>query len=738
MRYLSFSREPYAHPMDHLADELIRLDMTLELELQRMKSAFQGLGGCSLYRVPMSAEEAEALLEDDTMPQELASEHPMLLERLDQTIASRLFISGEHGMQLPLVQLQRRFRLSELDMRFLVAAVAPHAHRKYGLLFAYMQGDAASQYATLGFIMELCARSGQERRAVLEQVTAASGRLHMLVDKEALTGLPASSLLMTPLLLDQRVVHYILGLDWAYEGALSQMRLYSDEENAHLPPSLTTSGALEYMCRYSGSYQAKSSALIWMLHGPPGAGKTYHARQVCAALRRPLLEWDLSGAPTEAQAFAKAVDRMLLEAKLQHAIPAFDKLHELSSSEPQDGQDNRRSALLRRLASWEGIAFLCGETSWKLPELPVSTIWLDIRLEPADLEERRQLWKAAAGDKLPITEEEAGLLAWKFRFTIGQMLQAVGEAQKREAWRAVSEKPESQAPRPAKQLHQAAYRLISHRLEDKAVKLTPAFGWDDLILPDDTVQLLRQACGRIQLGHTVMTKWGFDRKLAYGKGVSMLFTGPPGTGKTMSAMVMAREMDAELYRVDLSRVVSKYIGETEKHLSDIFDQARLSGAILFFDEADALFGKRSEVKDAHDKYANMETSYLLQKMEEYDGITILATNFAQNLDEAFTRRIQFIIKYPFPDAAQREQLWRSTFPPLLPVGDIDYTFLAQTFDLSGGSIKNIVLTASYLAASERESVSMKQLIEGTIQEYKKTGKQLLKDRLGAYAGYWKG
>lgn len=218
----------------------------------------------------------------------------------------------------------------------------------------------------------------------------------------------------------------------------------------------------------------------------------------------------------------------------------------------------------------------------------------------------------------------------------------------------------------------------------------------------------------------------------------MLFTGPPGTGKTMSAMVIAKELDFELYRIDLSRVVSKYIGETEKNLSDIFDQARLSGAILFFDEADALFGKRSEVKDSHDKYANMETSYLLQKMEEYDGLTILATNFSQNMDDAFTRRIQYIIKFPFPDETQRLQLWKSSIPSELPIENIDFEYLARTFELTGGPIKNIVLTAAFLAANEGTPLSMKHLIEGVIQEYKKTGKVLLKDRLGPYAEYWQG
>lgn len=218
----------------------------------------------------------------------------------------------------------------------------------------------------------------------------------------------------------------------------------------------------------------------------------------------------------------------------------------------------------------------------------------------------------------------------------------------------------------------------------------------------------------------------------------MLFTGPPGTGKTMAALVMAKAMKAELYRVDLTRIVSKYIGETEKNLAEVFDRAKLSGAILFFDEADALFGKRSEVKDAHDKYANMETSYLLQKMEEYDGLTILATNFSQNLDDAFMRRIQYIIKFPFPDATQREQLWRSIIPTHIPMEPLDIPFLAKTFELSGGPIKNIVLTAVYLVAQDRTKLSMQHFIEAAIQEYKKTGKLLMKDRLGLYAQYWKG
>jgi hypothetical protein len=413
------------------------------------------------------------------------------------------------------------------------------------------------------------------------------------------------------------------------------------------------------------------------------------------------------------------------EALLIGAVPAFDRLHALAG-------DRRLEWLADRLRGLKGPAFLLSEKAW-MPERPLEgAAWIDVPLRLPDPAERRRLWKAAADGAFALSAAEASALAAKFRFTTGRIERTVRTAERLLEWERGGARAE--ATLDSKALHRAGYMQVRHRLGEKAVKLEPKFAWEDLILPDDTKSLLRQACNRLSYRHVVVGEWGFERKFAYGKGISMLFTGPPGTGKTMSAMVMAREMDAELYRIDLSRMVSKYIGETEKNLSDIFDEAQLSGAILFFDEADALFGKRSEVKDAHDKYANMETSYLLQKMEEYDGLTILATNFSQNLDEAFTRRIQFIVRYPFPDPAQREQLWRSTFPKESPVvHDIDFEYLSRTFDLAGGPIKNVVLTAAFLAAEDGVPIGMKHMIEAVKQEYKKTGKVLLKDRLGAYA-----
>ena len=215
----------------------------------------------------------------------------------------------------------------------------------------------------------------------------------------------------------------------------------------------------------------------------------------------------------------------------------------------------------------------------------------------------------------------------------------------------------------------------------------------------------------------------------------VLHPGPPGTGKTMGAQVIASELMLEIYKIDLSQVISKYIGETEKNLRELFDEAKYSNAILFFDETDALFGKRSEVKDAHDKYANIEVAFLLQKMEEYDGITVLATNYMKNIDEAFLRRIQFIIHFPFPDAQHREKLWQGIFPGETPLADdIDYNYLGKKFEVSGGSIKNMAVYAAFLAAERKCPVGMSEIITAARFEMKKSGKVLVQEEFPEYTG----
>ena len=256
------------------------------------------------------------------------------------------------------------------------------------------------------------------------------------------------------------------------------------------------------------------------------------------------------------------------------------------------------------------------------------------------------------------------------------------------------------------------------------LQLLPATrSFAELKLPVTQYQKLQQICRMISAKEQVLEQWGFGQKFSYGNGISILFYGAPGTGKTMAAQVMANELGMPLYRVDLSQLISKYIGETQKNIGRIFEEADKCDCILLFDEADAIFTKRSDVSDAQDRYSNAETAYLLQRIEQYSGVSILATNLLQNFDDAFRRRISYMVHFPMPDAALRKELWESIFPKDTPVaGEVDALMLAQAFELSGASIKNAALHGALLAASEGVPVGMKHLLGGIENEYGKQGK----------------
>jgi ATP-dependent 26S proteasome regulatory subunit len=263
------------------------------------------------------------------------------------------------------------------------------------------------------------------------------------------------------------------------------------------------------------------------------------------------------------------------------------------------------------------------------------------------------------------------------------------------------------------------YAESNRGLNFLAVRVSARPRWADLILRPEPQRQLHELCNHVRHSGTVYQGWGFGAGHT-SSGVHALFVGSPGTGKTMAASVIAAELGLELYRIDLSSLVSKYIGETEKNLSRIFDEAGTSNAILFFDEADALFGKRGEVKDAQDRYANMEVSYLLQKMEDFPGITILATNFRANLDKAFVRRLNFIVDFPFPDATERMSIWERNLPAKAPVArDVDLGFLAARLDVPGALIKNIARNAAFLAAAEHSAISMRHIRRAAVREYQK-------------------
>jgi ATPase family associated with various cellular activities (AAA) len=293
--------------------------------------------------------------------------------------------------------------------------------------------------------------------------------------------------------------------------------------------------------------------------------------------------------------------------------------------------------------------------------------------------------------------------------------------------------PENQKANTFDLLWQSCRDQVRTRLDDLAQRISAKASWHELVLPESQAQMLREIVAQVRQRSQVYEKWEFALRGSHGLGISALFAGASGTGKTMAAEVLANELQLDLYRIDLSQVVSKYIGETEKNLRLVFDAAESSGAILLFDEADALFGKRSEVKDSHDRYANIEVSYLLQRMEAYRGLAILTTNLRSSMDPAFLRRLRFVVQFPFPDVQQRQEIWQRIFPAKLPTDDLDFAKLAQ-LHVTGGNIRNIALNAAFLAADSGSSVKMEHLLRSAQTEYMKLEQTLTEAETTGWVG----
>lgn len=469
----------------------------------------------------------------------------------------------------------------------------------------------------------------------------------------------------------------------------------------------------------------EKEGVVFLFSGPAGSGKKEQILRFCQNIGQAVLFVDVKKILQRERTFQEVLHNLGQECILRQSLLCFDGLEALN--ERQSTGEALAAACLETALSWGNVVFATCREAVNLAADSLSGRLMEISLPWPNEERRRFLWQKFAAaytleDRISLEE-----FADKFVFTPGQIRQVLAEAENLACWRGLK-------AIDWRCLYESCYQRMDHGLEGtKAQKVPTVFAWEDLILPPASKELLSLACDQVRYKHLVYSRWGFGEKLPYGRGLSLLFSGPPGTGKTMGAQVVAKELQLELYKVDLAGVVSKYIGETEKNLAEVFREGKKSQAILFFDEADVLFGKRTEVKDSHDKYSNMEAAFMLQKIEEYEGVCILATNYMQNFDEAFKRRIKFVVEFPFPGPEYRLQLWKVVFPADTPLGDdVDWDFLAQRFELSGSSIKNIALNASFRAAAKEQVVTMAEILPALRNETAKSGKIISPEELGEY------
>jgi ATP-dependent 26S proteasome regulatory subunit len=714
---------PFRSAAEHILAELECLKLLLHRQVLRLRAAsllredqFRGL-----Y---ISDEEVDAILLQGApdAPQSPERSHSVstmtdLAIRIDSAaaeIASRLHASQVAGVSIPLFRLARIFALSPFEQFALLICVAPELDSRFETLYSYVQNDVTRKRPTPDLILKLFCSSLQDCMAMRVLFFPGAQLLRIPLIRFG-TDPPdrESSFLSKPLRAEQRIVDYLLEqgeLDERLRSFVTINNPGRSFSNLHFPDSLAEE------LQKAGRSLAQQGGLIF-LHGPKGCGKRSIAEAISMEQRRPILTAQLEQLPPDQLPLPLALQLLQREALL-YGANLF-----LGSAEVAFGSDasaqQKKAAFLDALNPKGFLIFVGSNPQFSLADASAKYTSLSFAIPSPDFAQRSLLWGEAieAMGRETSPDVDAAVLANKFMLTGGEIhsvcREAVGRALLRDSGGCVS----------LVDIEAAARSQSNQGLRRLAQKVNCIHDWSDLVLPARSVRQLREVCSSEKFRHIVYSQWGYDRRLAQGRGLNVLFCGASGTGKTMAAGIIARGLALDLYKIDLSSVVSKYIGETEKQLSQIFHEAGSSNAILFFDEADALFGKRSEVKDAHDRYANVEVAYLLQKMEEYEGIVILATNFRRNMDDAFTRRMHHIVEFPFPDADLRERIWKGLIPAGAPLSaDVNFGFLARQFELSGGNIRNVALAAAFLAAESGGEICMEHFILGTARELQKLGK----------------
>jgi AAA+ superfamily predicted ATPase len=735
---------PYAHSDEHLHDELARIDQLIRAVTVRWWQTIAADKPEQLWGMVhvTDAEVARYLRTPFVPPPQLPGEledeltgYWQAAADLEQAIAQRLKRTPNSiRRDLRLERLGALFGLSDLERDILLVCLLPEIDARYRRLFGYLQDDASRSRPTVELALQIVHPLLPDLEAGRAAFAAGSPLLEQRLLQLGGDGRAEEPLPMQSAQLDRRMAGYLLGGDEVDErlarvvnwpAALGWDELTVDADH------LDRLRALGAWWHDHSRDDAAGAALLF--HGPYGGGRLAAARAICTAATTPLMVVDVERALRAPCGWEMVVDLAYREARLGYAAIYWAGCAPLLDSEQMGPAWEH---LVLAAERFPGLTFFAGETVWS----PVGRfqaanrpfLRLDFPMPSYAL--RLRLWRKhlppsdAFAAPAPDQELLATMLANSFQLTEGQIGDALAYARGLALMR---------NPRHLRltldDLYEGCRRLTGQRLISMARLIEPRteLTFDDLILPHSNKRQLAELRSRIKYRNQLYSGLGFERRMSLGKGLTALFTGSSGTGKTMAAELLAREQGVDLYKIDLSAVVSKYVGETEKNLSRVFADAEDANAILFFDEADALFGKRGEVKDAQDRWANMEINYLLQRVEEYCGVVILASNLRQNFDDAFMRRIHTIVEFPFPEPDARLRIWKGMFPASITLADdVDLKLLADQFRFSGGGIKNVAVDAAFRALAESggecPTIRLRHLVLGVAREYQKLGKPITK------------
>lgn len=718
----------YGDSLQHILAHLERIDLLLQDRVRRARAVFQG--DSAFQGLYISEEQVDALLARPAgLPvwAQMAmadNEVSGALEEMEVAIEHKAQESLKRNTRLRLRELEICFGLSPFERDVILVCLAPELDIRYERLYAYLQDDVTRKRPGLDLVLNLLTRSMQDKIDARARFYAGSPLLsHGLLNLTEDASQPDQPMLGRYLKIDPRIVAYLLGNDDIPAALASFVHLEAAPGPLQAPDlAVRDHERLSALVRQDAT---NGQGVFFYFHGPRGVGKRELAGALSGTVERRLLRVDL-GRMLGLQ--EPGLDELLTQIKRELLLQdALLYLQDMDALLAEDRVESLRQCL-ESVNGIDSIVFMGGERHWVPSQDLQERSFVSFALPLPEYDARLKVWQRELLHESGIAPVELQDLANEFRLSAGQIRTAVRTARNL----ALAEHPEK--PMLAYAHLNSACRLHSNtRLGSLAQRIAPRYHWGDIVLPAEQFAQLREIYNSVKYRSVVYKQWGFDQKLSLGKGLNVLLSGPSGTGKTMSAEIFATELGLDLYKIDLSAVVSKYIGETEKNISRIFDEAATSNAILFFDEADALFGKRTEVKDSHDRYANIETGYLLQRIEEYEGIVILATNLRNNLDDAFVRRIAFMISFPLPEKDDRLRIWEKVWPEQVPLDDdLDLEFMARQFKLAGGDIKNIALAAAFLAVDDDRRVQMRHIIHATKRELQKIGRICVKTDFGPY------
>lgn len=602
--------------------------------------------------------------------------------------AEALQAAAEMDPPPALLLLTQRLGLSQFEQQVLILCLGMELDTGVAGLCARCQKDTGRAYPTFALAFSLFEGAAWDALSPERPL-----RYWRLIEITQPGGQPLTT---SALRADERIVNYNKGLNYLDDRLLPLLTPIDQQPpGMDLPPSHRDT--VETIIRGLKLVDANRSLPIVQLLGADAASKQLVAGEVASSVGLQLYRMPamlLPTQPADIETLARLWQRESLLLPLALYLDTLGYGAEAVAAGPS-------SPVTRLLERMEGAVFLDAREGW----LGLHKLAVTVDITKPSAAEQAAVWESALG---LAAKESPAQLAAQFNLSFPAIRQLARDALSEQTDRAPLHN----------RLWEACLASTRPQLDILAERINPKATWDDIVLPDAESSLLHHIAEQVAQRTTVYEKWGFGEKMSRGLGISALFSGDSGTGKTMAAEVIANELRLNLYRIDLSAVVSKYIGETEKNLRRMFDAAENGGAILFFDEADALFGKRSEVRDSHDRYANIEINYLLQRMEAYRGLAILATNMKSALDTAFLRRLRFIVRFPFPGAAERKAIWQRVFPQDMPKNVLDYDRLAR-LNVTGGHIHNVAINAAFLAARAGSPVTMALVLEAARAEFRK-------------------